>query len=179
MQHNASNDPGRGAKHEDEVAKETEGNAGKEDPFESEAGHQVCQHHHDQHFGDLAKSHDSSGTRDTKLLEVSDAVGVEGGERDGVESGGDKNHAVIGVTQQIEGIETQDLLPSTVGSGVGWRNDGKSEGEGGDNEPKAGCGVTAKNAGIGMKDVADEPASGHPTDGGPGTNGSELTARVF
>lgn len=174
VEDNACDDPCGSAEHEDEVAEEAEGDAGEEDPFEPEAGHQVCEDDHDEDFGDLTEGHDAGGTRDAEFFEVADAVGVKSREGHGVECGGDEDYAVIGIAEEVEGVEAEDLFPAAMTTRVWGRGDWQGAGESGDDEPETGGDVAAEDAGVGVEDVADEPTAGHPADGGPGADGAEL-----
>ena len=146
VEDDARDDPGGGAEHKDEVAQEAEGDAGEEDPFETEAGHQVCEDDHDEDLGDLTEGHDSGWARDAEFFEMADAVGVKSREGHGVECGGDKNHTVIGIAEEVEGVEAEDLFPAAMTARIRGRDDWQGAGESGDDEPESGGDIAAEDA---------------------------------
>ena len=94
----------------------------------------------------MTEGHDPGGTRDAEFFEMADAVGVKSREGHGVECGGDEDHAVIGIAEEVEGVEAEDLFPAAMTACVGGRDNWQGAGESGDDEPKTRGDVAAEDA---------------------------------
>lgn len=94
----------------------------------------------------MTESHDSGWARDAEFFEMADAVGVKSCEGHGVECGGDEDHAVIGIAEEVEGVEAEDLFPAAMTTRVWGRDDWQGAGESGDDEPETRGDVAAEDA---------------------------------
>ncbi len=81
-----------------------------------------------------------------------------------------------GMTQELEGVQSEQVLPVALGGSGLWLDGGQPVGEGSGQEPCTGGNESGEGGSVGMQPETDEQTGCNPAEGTPDAEGAELAA---